>query len=126
MHRDAHTQAHKDTHQHLERSLVIKNTPTHSTHSLRTPNRYTYIHTGKSHRQERIHRDKFQTVTKNTRAPTDSQHTYKPSYRGSGSRRQDPRMQGRDQRRGKHPTLSKAVGSGLRGGLMEDGGMQQF
>lgn len=50
MPRDAHTRAHKDTHthQHLEGSLVIKNTPTHSTHSthsLRTPNRYTYIHT---------------------------------------------------------------------------------
>lgn len=105
MHRDAHIQ-HTKTHtlQHLEGNLVIKNTPRHSTHSLIAP-KHIHITHRQITQQKRIHRDKFQTMIKNTQAHTDTQHTYKPNYGGISSRRQDPCMQGR----GQHPTLSKSV-----------------
>lgn len=121
MHRDAHTQAHKDTHthQHLEGSLVIKNTPTHSTHSahsLRTP-KQIYIHT----------HGRITQARKDTPGQVPDSDKEHPSTHGHTTHRQAQLQRNQLQEtgsmrarqgpeRGQHPTLSKSVV----GGSVED------
>lgn len=85
---DALTWAHKDTHtlQHIEGSVMIKNTPRHSTYivakgaqSLRTP-RQTYPHTHWQiiHEKKESQGQVPATVTNNTQADIDTTYLHAP------------------------------------------------
>lgn len=85
---DAHTWAHKDTHtlQHIEGSVMIKNTPRHSiyvvakgTQSLKTPRQtYTHTHSQITHEEKESQGQVPDKVTNNTQADIDTTYLHAP------------------------------------------------